>query len=179
MAGPAFNPTGAVKFDLKNGTASDAGGARLLLVPSAILDTLDDSALERIGYGVGKACGARVAARLGGDTGVRASQLEVVISHLAGELAIAGVGAVHVERWGRAMVCIVTNPSLANDAFLGGVLGAALSAASGREAHAAPLGREGGLARFFVGSKETAQKVKSMQGRSYADIVGALQGGRS
>ena len=179
MAGPAFNPTGSVKFDLKNGAASDAGGARLLLVPSAVLDTVDDATLRVIGAGVGKACGQRAAARLGGEVGVRASQLEVVITHLAGELAIAGIGAIHVERWGRAMVCIVTNPSLANDAFLSGVLGAAISSASGREAHAAPLGREGGLARFFVGSRATADRVARMQGKSYAEIVASLQGGHS
>lgn len=181
MAGPAFNPTGAVKFDLKNGAAHDAGGARLLLVPSAVLDTLEDSALEQIGEALGQACGARVSARLGGDAGVRAAPLETVVTHLAGELAIAGIGAVHVERWGRAMVCVVSNPSVRKDVFLGAVIGAALSAASGTDAAAAPLGRAGGVARFFVGSPATAALAAeaAIEGRSYAEIVASFQGAKS
>ena len=181
MAGPAFNPTGAVKFDLKNGAAHDAGGARLLLVPSAAFEGIDDAVLARLGEAVGKACGARVSARLGGDVGVRAAPLESVVSHLAGELAIAGIGAIHVERWGRAMVCVVTNPGVANDAFLAGVVGSALSAASGSIASAASLGREGGTVRFFVGTRATADRVDAMvrEGRGYADIVSSLQGARA
>src|SRR3954468_6304383 len=103
MAAPPFDPNGAVRFDLRAGAASDSRGARLVLVPSAVLATLGPDALTKVGLAIGRACGERVASRLGGDGGVRNAPLEVVISHLAGELAIAGVGAIHVERWGRAM----------------------------------------------------------------------------
>jgi hypothetical protein len=34
MASSSFDPTGAVRFDLKSGSASDARGERLVLVPS-------------------------------------------------------------------------------------------------------------------------------------------------
>jgi len=181
MASSSFDPTGAVRFDLRSGSASDSRGERLVLVPSAALDLLSSEALAKIGEHIGRACGARVAARFGGDSGVRASEVETVISHLAGELAITGVGAVHVERWGRAMLVVVSNPSITDDAFVGAVLGGALSAASGREVAAAALGHERNEWRYFLGSAATSERVRALvaQGKGYAEIVASLQGGAS
>ena len=182
MAGPAFDPNGAVRFDLNRGAASDTRGARLLVVPAAALESVERAhapAVAALGLEIGKACGARVAARLGGDGGVRNAQLEVVVSHLAGELAIAGIGAVHIERWGRAMVCVVSNTSFPSDGFLSAVLGGALGAASGRDVAAAPLGKDGNAIRFFIGTKATAEKVRGLvaQGKGFAQIVTSLQQG--
>jgi hypothetical protein len=179
MAGPAFDPSNAVRFDLKSGAASDGKGQRLVLVPSASVESLDTDAQAKLGSDLGRACGARAATRLGGDAGVRAAPLEQVVTHLAGELAVAGIGAVHVERWGRAMVFVVTNPSVASDSFLAAALAGALGAVSGRDVAAAPLGRDRGAARYFLGSPATADKVRKLvaQGRSYAEVVAALQGG--
>lgn len=181
MDSNAFDPSGAVRFDLRSGAASDSQGARLVLVPSAALESLGTDALAQVGTHIGHACGARLAARLGGDAGVRAANLELVITHLAGELAIAGIGMVHVERWGRAMVAIVTNPSIANDAFVGAVLAGAMSSASGRAVAAAALGRDAGQARYFLGSAPTAVRVRGLvaQGKGYAEILAGLQGATS
>jgi hypothetical protein len=181
MASQPFDPNGAVRFDLRSGSASDSRGARLVLVPSAALELLSSEALAKIGEEIGKGCGSRIAARLGGDGGVRAAELENVITHLAGELAIAGVGAVHVERWGRAMVAIVTNASIADEAFVAGALSGALSAASGRQVTAAALGREGNVGRYFIGSAATSDRVRGLvaSGKSYAEVVATLQGGTS
>ena len=182
MPGPAFDPNGSVRFDLKRGAASDARGARLLLVPSAALEALGEAhpaAAAQLGTELGRACGERVAARLGGDSGVRNATLEVVVSHLAGELAIAGIGSVEIERWGRAMVLTVTNPSVAGDELLGAVLAGAISAATSREVATAALGKDGGAMRFFVGSKKTADKVRGLvsKGTSLGEALGSIQGG--
>lgn len=181
MASSSFDPTGAVRFDLRSGSASDSRGERLVLVPSAALDLLSSEELAKVGEHIGRACGDRVAARLGGDSGVRASDVETVISHLAGELAVAGIGAVHVERWGRALLVVVSNASITDDAFVGAVLAGALSAASGRDVAAAALGRQQDEARYFLGSAATSDRVRSLvaQGKGYADIVASLQGGAS
>jgi hypothetical protein len=184
MSGPAFDPNGAVKFDLKSGAASDARGQRVVLLPSTAIDALaksNEAVVIQLGSDLGRACGARVSQRLGGDNGVRAAQLDVVVSHLAGEIAIAGIGAVHIERWGRAMICVVTNPSVASDAFLGAVVAGALSAAAGRELVPAPLGREGAEVRFFVGARATADRARALaqQGKKFSEIVAALQGAAS
>ena len=180
MATP-FDPNGAVRFDLRTGAASDARGARLVLVPSAALAALGSDAITAIGLAIGRAAGERIAARLGGENGVRAAAPKLAITHLAGELAIAGIGAVHVERWGRAMVAIVTNASIDNDMFLGAVLGGALSAASGREVAAASLGREGPSTRYFLGAQATADRVRVLigKGQSYAEVLAGLQGATS
>jgi hypothetical protein len=174
-----FDPTGAVRFDLGSGSTSDSRGARLVLVPSSALESLGGPALAQLGDHIGRACGTRLASRLGGDDGVRSADLEVVITHLAGELAIAGVGAVHIERWGRALVAVVANSSVDDDAFVGAVLAGALSACSGREVAAAALGREGGKARFFIGSAPTSERVRALvaQGKSYVEVVATIQGG--
>jgi hypothetical protein len=181
MADPSFDPTGAVRFDLRSGSASDSRGDRVVLVPSAALESLGGAALAELGKHIGQACGTRLATRLGGDDGVRAAQLELVITHLAGELAIAGIGAVHIERWGRAMVAVVANASVSDEGFVGGVLSGALSAASGREVTAAALGTEDGKARYFLGSAATSERVRILvgQGNGYAEVVAAIQGGAS
>lgn len=181
--GPAFDPNGAVRFDLKSGAASDTRGTRFVLVPSAALEALERTtpgALAHLGAEVGRSCGARVAARLGGGDAVSASSLETVVSHLAGELAIAGLGALQLERWGRAMVLVVSNPSVASDGFVGAALSGALVAATGREVTSAPLGREGTTARYFIGTQQTAVKIRALasQGRSWSEILGILQGAR-
>lgn len=181
MAAQPFDPNGAVRFDLRSGSASDSRGARLVLVPSAALESLGGPALAELGGHIGRACGSRLAARLGGDGGVRAAEVEVVITHLAGELALAGIGAVHIERWGRAMVAVVSNPSIADDGFVGAALAGALSAASGREVSAAALGRDGGKARYFLGSAATSTRVAGLvrQGKGHAEVVATIQGGTS
>ncbi len=184
MAGPAFDPNGALRFDLHRGAASDARGARLVVLPAAAIEALERTqagAVAALGAELGRARGAEIAARLGGDGGVRNAQLEVVVSHLAGELAVAGVGAIHLERWGRAMVCVVTNASVPSDVFLGSVIGNAIGAASGREVVAAAIGRDGDAARFFVGTAKTAERVRGLvaQGKPYAEIVASIQEGAS
>lgn len=182
MAGPAFDPNGAVRFDMKSGAASDTRGIRLVLMPAAALEALERTtpgALAHLGSELGKSCGARVAARLGGDSAVRASTLEVVVTHLAGELAIAGLGAIHAERWGRALVIVVANPGVASDGFIGAALAGALFASTGREVAIAPLGKEGTIARYFVGAQPTAMKARSLisQGKSWGEVLSALQKG--
>lgn len=184
MAGPAFDPNGAVRFDLKSGAATDARGARLVVLPSAALEVLERAhpdAVAALGHETGKACGAKVAARLGGDTGVRGAQLEVVVSHLAGELAVAGLGAVHLERWGRAMVLVLANPSVASERFCGAILAGALGAATGREVATTSLGKDGGGLRFFVGTRATTERVGKMiqSGTPFAQALAALQEARS
>lgn len=151
-----------------------------MLVPASALEALERTtpgALAQLGAEVGRACGGRVAGRLGGDAGVRAATLELVVTHLAGELAIAGVGAIHLERWGRAMVIVVANPAVSSDGFVCAALGGALQAAAGREVAIAPLGREGTTGRYFVGTPQTATKAKSLvaQGKSWGDVLGILQ----
>jgi hypothetical protein len=180
MPGPAFDPTGAVRFDMKRGAASDARGERLVLLPASAIEALErstPSAMAHLGAEVGRACGQRVAANLGGEPGVRGATLEEVVTHLAGELALAGLGAVELERWGRAMVLVLSHPGVNSDAFVGAALAGALGAAAGRQVAVLPLGREGVAARFFVGTELTVNKARSLvsQGTSWPEVLGQIQ----
>ncbi|MBX3225695.1 MAG: hypothetical protein KIT84_31040 [Labilithrix sp.] len=180
MPGPAFDPNGAVRFDMTNGATSDSRGTRFLLVPAAALEALDRTtpgALAHLGAEVGRACGARVAASLGGDGGVRASTLEVVVTHLAGELAIAGLGSVTVERWGRALVVVLTNPNVNSDGFLAAALAGAVGFAAGRDVCMIPIGREGNVLRFLIGTSQTMIRCRSLvsSGKTWMEILSALQ----
>lgn len=183
MASSAFDPTGAVRFDMRAGAATDARGERLVLLPVralAALESAHPAALALLGTEIGKAIGSKVASRIGGDAAVRAASLEIVVTHLAGELAVAGLGALHLERWGRALVCVLGNaPS--SDAFTGAALAAALGAATGRETSVTGLGREGAAARFFVGSAATVARVREaiVKGRPFAEVLSQVQGGAS
>lgn len=184
MASSAFDPRGSVRFDLSRGAASDAHGARLLVVPAAAVAALaadHGDAARALAVELGRACGEKIASRLGGDGGVRDALLEVVVSHLAGELAVCGLGIVHLERWGRAMVCVVSEPSVDDDTFVGSVLAAAIGVAASRDVTAAPLDRDGTAMRFFIGSSSTAARVRELveQRKPFAEIVAILQGGRS
>lgn len=181
MASP-FDPSGAVRFDLRSGSASDAKGKRVVLVPAEALATLAEDqklALALLGQATGRACGARAAARLGGEAGVLKGSLEAVVSHLAGELAVAGLGMLHIERWGRALVSVLAQPAIDDEAFLEATLSGALSAATGRDVVCACLGREGTQVRFFCGSATTADRVRAklQEGAKHGDILTELQAG--
>ena len=179
-ASVAFDPRQAVRFDLRKGSASDARGARLLLVPSAALEALGEEAVSSLGTEIGRACGARAAAKLGGGEGVRGASLETVVSHLAGELAVSGAFVLHVEQWGRAMVAVVSNPAVEQPAFVAAVLAGALGAASGRDIAATPIG-EGAEARYFIGSPKTVERIAELtrSGKTHAEILADLQGSAS
>lgn len=177
----AFDPRRAVRFDVPAGSASDARGARLLLVPSSAIEALPSAVLVGIGGEIGRACGARAAASFGGGEGVREASLEAVVSHLAGELAVTGAFVLHLERWGRAMVAVVENPSVDKTEFVAAVLRGALTAATGKDVAAAFLGVADGRSRYFLGSVATAERVTELaqRGTSYASILAELQGSAS
>ncbi len=180
MPGPAFDPNGAVRFDMTNGAASDSRGVKFVLVPVGALEALDRTtpgALAHLGSEVGRACGARIVAKLGGASEVRGATLDVVVTHLAGELAIAGLGSVSVEQWGKALVVVLANPNVDADGFLAGALAGAVTVAAGREVCMVPIGREGNVARFLIGTPQTMIRCRSLvsSGKSWMEILQALQ----
>src|SRR5690348_4654247 len=107
MANPPFDASKAVTFDLSRGQIQkDGEGPRLLISPASLLalcQAAGPEATSSFGHAAGEAIGAAVARRFeqaGGDP--RGARIEEVVEHLAGELAMAGFGALTIERWGRA-----------------------------------------------------------------------------
>src|SRR5262245_38721231 len=106
-----FDPSKAVTFDLSHGLVHLEGAPSRLLVPSDALVLLAKAAgpeaAAMFGRSLGEAMGRRVASRLAATEGVSSTPVEVVVDHLGGELALAGLGSLGLERWGRALVLVV------------------------------------------------------------------------
>jgi hypothetical protein len=181
----SFDPTGAVRFDLPRGSVHTRGDdERVVLVPAAALSAFVASAasaapasleaVDALGRALGAAIGRRAATRTGH---VEGASLEAFVTQLAGETAIAGVGALSVERWGRAMVVVIEDSPIASE-LLAPIVASALEAASGRPAWGALLSRSDRVARVFVGNEGAVGRVRDWiaSGTAWGDAVVKLHG---
>jgi hypothetical protein len=153
-----------VTFDLSRGEIrKDDHERRVLLSARAIValcQAAGDDATSAFGQSLGESIGASIAARFergGGDP--RGAAIESIVEHLAGELAVAGLGTISVERWGRALVLVVDNASADVDKVLAPLLGAMVSRAAKVQARCVRLSREGDRARFLIAGEAGAGKV--------------------
>jgi hypothetical protein len=161
---PTFDPARAVRIDFPRGAALASDDERVVLLPAAALTelTLEASPELRLtlGKAMGASLGARIASRLGGSDGASGSTLETFLNELAGEVAASGLGTLGLERWGRALVITVGNAAVDDDAFLAGLVGAALATATGKDTHAVQLSSTDGTAKLLVASRATAERVR-------------------
>jgi hypothetical protein len=175
-----FNPTHAVRFDLGSGrvtVGNGEGSDPRVLVPAEALRHLCAAAgadgLTDFGRSVGTDIGHRVAARVGGTSSVSA-----VVEHLGGDLALAGLGSLGAEVWGRALVFTVTGSPLGKDgdALLAAVLEGALQRALARDAAVVPIDRTDGKARLVVVNRATGARVRQWlsDGVSWGDTLSRL-----
>jgi hypothetical protein len=185
MANPPFDASKAVTFDLSRGQIQKDDEPRLLVSASALValcQAAGPDATSTFGHAAGNAIGESVARRFeraGSDT--KAASIESVVEHLGGELAIAGFGAMSIERWGRALVLVVDRgPGGADgDKVLAPLLGAAISKAAKVEARCVRLARDGDRARFLIAGPKGAEKVRSwiMSGVSWGEALVRLHPG--
>ena len=182
MAGPSFDPTHAVRFDLPQGRVHAGGdGERVLLVPTGAIDDLALSApaeaVEALGRAIGTSIGRRAARRLGD---AQAASVEAFVTQLAGEFAVSGVGVLSVERWGRALVVVVAGSPL-NGTLLAPLVAAAIEASSGRGVACTLLFRDEHMARLLIGGVAGVDRVREWvaSGMVWAEALSRLQGGRS
>jgi hypothetical protein len=180
MVAFSFDPTHAVRFDLPRGSVRTRGDDdRVLLVPAAALDDLVRSAspeaVETLGRALGAAIGRRAAVRMGDPQG---ASMDSFVAQLAGEAAIAGVGALSIERWGRALVVVVEDSPLVGT-LLAPIVSSALEAASGRRTWCALLSRDDRIARLLVGSEHAIGRVRGWiaSGVGWSEAVVRLHGG--
>jgi hypothetical protein len=178
MAG--FDPTHAVRFDLPRGSVTAGSDERHVLLPCAALDDLvliagTDAACS-VGRALGSSIGKRIAGRLGGANALRASSIERVITDVARELAVAGLGAASIERWGRALVVAVDRPAVADLPFLASIIEGVLEGATETPVRCASLGREGTVVRVLVASDSAIARARAMlnQGAAWGDVLARL-----
>lgn len=168
----SFDPKKAVTFDLPKGQVrltEPSDNERAVIVPAgalaAVIAAAGDTASRELGRSIGRTLGGRVAGRLGN---VRDAKLDDVLSELATELAIVGLGTLEIERWGRALVVSVDHAPIDHDGFLGALVEGLLSAASGRDLRTAPLSREGSRLRVLVGNVASIERVVAWIGEGIA-----------
>jgi hypothetical protein len=178
MAG--FDPTHAVRFDLPRGSVTAGSDERHVLLPCAALDDLvliaGPEAACSVGRALGSSIGKRIASRLGGADALRGSSIERVVTDIARELAVSGLGALSIERWGRALVIAVDRPAVADLAFLASILEGVLEGATDTPVRCASLGREGAIVRVLVASDSAITRARAMlnQGAAWGDVLARL-----
>jgi hypothetical protein len=189
-----FDPKKAVTFDLPNGQVRLTAGpsslvaedshrgidnGRAVIVPAAALGALaataGEAAARELGRSIGRALGARVHDRLD----VHGGSLDAVVSELATELAIVGLGTLSLERWGRALVVCISDAPLsgvAGDALLAAAVEGMLASASGRTVCTTPLARDGQHLRVLVGNVASIERVIGWlaEGVAWGDAITRL-----
>jgi hypothetical protein len=147
---------------------------------AALAEAAGMTAAAEFGRALGRRLGARVSAKL--DAQVREASIDAVASALAGELAMAGLGTLVVERWGRALVLVLEGGSLGQgagaDALRAASLEAVLSRATGRDVHATSLSRDAQKLRVLVASAATVGRARAWldEGVSWGDVIARLHG---
>jgi hypothetical protein len=182
MSAPLFDPTRAVRFDLPRGTVRTLrDDDRVVLVPTAALDEVVRSApptaVEALGRALGAAIGRRAVASMGDP---QSASIDAFVTHLAGEAAIAGVGLLGVERWGRAVVVSIEDSPLVGT-LLAPLVASALEVASGRRVWCTLLSRDDHVARVLVGSEQAVGRVRGWigSGIAWGEAVVKLHGGEA
>ena len=182
MAAPSFDCTHAVRFDLPRGAVHAKGDpGRIVLVPATALDQLlrevPPATAQAFGAALGMAVGRRVASRL---ADAQTASVDAFVTQLAGEAAIVGVGAVAIERWGRALVVVVSASPLVDSVLLAFV-SSAIEAACGLRPVCALLARDDGVSRIFAGSQAGVDRLRASlaSGLSWPNALARLNRGAS
>jgi len=199
MGTPKFDPSQLVTFDMQFGHVHLDGAPTRVMVPAdalaAVCCAAGDDATRALGRAMGDAMGRRVRVRLDDEhtdvaqrqQSLRSATLDDVIEHLAGELALCGIGALSAERWGKALVLVVDQSPLERHADAAGfgdvltasVLEGALVSAAGAEAAVVLLDRDGVRARFLAVSPAAAAiaRERLAASESWGSIIAALHVG--
>ncbi|CAN5571966.1 hypothetical protein BH09MYX1_BH09MYX1_29520 [soil metagenome] len=174
----------AVTFHLPTGTVLTADDAHAAVVPTSALAELVRSspteARSRFGQSVGEGMGKRIAKRVGGAAALMGGDIELVTTHLAAEIALAGLGTLAIERWGRALVFHWSGVAVELSEVLNGILEGALASTSGRNVACILLSANGGM-RILATNEDAAGRVRGWMddGVPWAEALTRLQGGAS
>lgn len=179
---PRFDPTRAVVFDLAQGQLRDDEGTGRLNVPADALLRLcaaaSSEARRDFGRGLGTDVGRRVRRRLG--DAAEAATPEAWVEHLGGELALLGLGNLHLERWGKALVVALAGAPRGADELLAAVIEGALQRALGRDVVAVPLASGEDRLRLALLNERAAGNTRRWlsEGASWSQVLERLHGGR-
>jgi hypothetical protein len=179
----SFDPAGELRFDRSKGSIFTAENERVMMLPASACEEIakagGDAAGAAVGLLLGAMCGRRVAARFGGAGAVNAASADAIVAELGGQIALAGLGLLRLERRGRAMMFVLERAAVGVDRMISAALEGALLAATGRDLACVPLARErGDRVRVLVASRPTAARVREWiaAGLSWSQALARLQG---
>jgi hypothetical protein len=164
MSEPRFDPSLALKLDFDQGQVTLRGQGPCLVVPKgALLDLLSnagDEATSNFGQQLGTEVGRRMVENLG--SAIETASIESFVEHLGGELALLGLGALSVERWGQALVLALESAPAGSTgvALASAVISGALQRALSRDVTAVELMKSDSTLRLLVVSKAAGAEVK-------------------
>jgi hypothetical protein len=173
-----FDPTRAVVYDLSRGQVTLQGKSPVLVLAAEALaqlcGRLDAPSLRQFGGVLGKQAGTRIRERLNAAT----ATLEMMVDQLGGEVGLAGLGSLAIERWGQALVVRIEGCPLGvpGHELMSAYVEVALQVAVEREVTALVLERGPESFRLLLCSRGGATRVKSWlsAGGSWGDALAAL-----
>ena len=177
---------GTLSFDLAEGLVLLGGEARVLLPASVLLAIVGAATTDVrrvLGQALGKSIGHVATIRMKEEDFAAPRALvdaspEAALSEIAAAWALAGLGGLGMERWGRALVVTIDNSPLSRegDDFLEGVLEGAIENAAGRQVHVTRLERSRARLRLFVGNEKAVARVRAhmTHNASWTDALSML-----
>lgn len=178
---------GTLSFDLAEGLVRLGGEARVVL-PISVLVTFVGAATAEVRRGFARALGESIGQvatirmkeeDFAAPLALVDASPEAALSELAAAWALAGLGGLGMERWGRALVMTIDNAPLPRDTddLIEVILEGALERATGRTVHVAQLERHRNRLRFFVGNDRAVEKIRGLLARdiAWADALSQLQ----
>jgi len=140
-----------------------------------VLSQLPPSSSGVLATSIGMVLGARMSKRAGGADALRKASLEESLAFLATEFALAGLGSVEIERWGRALVFVVKRfPWEAR--FAATLVGAVMREATGATLASVLLHSDEASVRVLIVSPAGAARVEGWlkEGVRWADAIARL-----
>ncbi|MDC3953502.1 hypothetical protein KEG38_06580 [Polyangium jinanense] len=183
-----YTNAGTLSFDLAEGLVRLGGEARLVVPASALMALwggASPAARRVFGRALGESIGRAAAKRLAPEGADLTSAMldaspEAALSELSAAWALAGLGALDLERWGRALVFVVGGSPLGadGDELCEIALEGALSMASGKSARVVRIERIEARARFFVSNAGATARMRAelAQGTVWAEVLAELDG---
>lgn len=186
MTGRLGPRDGTLSFDLAEGLVRLGGEARIVLPASTILAFVGAATVEvrrAFGRALGESIGHVATIRMKEEDFAAPLALvdaspEAALSELAAAWALAGLGGLGMERWGRALVMTIDHSPLGRegDELLEVVLEGAIEKATERKVHVLQIDRNRTRLRYFVGNEQAVKKVRGFlqQNTSWAEALSLL-----
>lgn len=178
MTGRLGPRDGTLSFELAEGLVRLGGEARIVLPVSVLLTFVGAATADvRRGFArtLGESIGQVATIRMKEEDFAAPLALvdaspEAALSELAAAWALAGLGGLGMERWGRALVMTVDNVPLPRDTddLLEVMIEGAIEQATGRKVHVALIERHRNRLRFFVGNARAVEKIRTLLTRNVA-----------